>query len=250
MGKGKKLFDLHIHSNFSCDSYNTVRAIINTAKKGGLSGIAITDHDTIRGGIEGKKYSDESFMVIVGAEYSTHIGHILGLFLKEEISCGLAPEKIIKQIHRQGGIAILAHPFKYLSMIPPHLLKTFDGIEIFNSRAENVFWYGQNNRRALWLSQLLGRGRTGGSDAHFLFEIGRTTWACDCKLSEEEIRKGILEGRGEVEGVGTTPFVECISQIVKSLKTKRWQIALRASAKTAWLLLSSVTILAAAWLKR
>lgn len=230
--KEKRHFDLHVHSNFSYDCRSDIKSIIDHARKKRLSGIAITDHNTIKGGLEASQYSNNDFMVIVGAEYSTEIGHILGLFLKDEISPSLNTRRIIQEIHNQEGIAILAHPFKYLSVIRPDLLEEFDAMEIFNSRAENLFWRGQNNKKALWLSQLLGVGFTAGSDAHFLYEIGRATWACVCELNEKEVRKAILEGSAEVCGVNTSPLAECSSQIVKSLKLKQSKIIFKAFCRT------------------
>jgi len=43
-------FDLHIHSKYSQDGILEPKAIVDIAASKGLKGIAITDHNTIKGG--------------------------------------------------------------------------------------------------------------------------------------------------------------------------------------------------------
>ena len=54
-------FDLHIHSKYSHDGVMEPKKIVDIAIKKKLDGIAITDHDTIRGGLESKKYETRDF---------------------------------------------------------------------------------------------------------------------------------------------------------------------------------------------
>ena len=59
--------DFHIHSRYSHDSLMHPEKILTKAKKAGLDAVAITDHNTIRGGLEGKKYEQKcGVRVIVG----------------------------------------------------------------------------------------------------------------------------------------------------------------------------------------
>lgn len=232
-------FDLHIHSNFSSDCRSTVEEIVRTARRKKLSGIAITDHNTIQGGLHGSKYTTNDFIVIVGAEYSSDAGHILGYFLKEEIDETSSAEKIIEDIHKQGGIAVLAHPYKYSSLLDTDMLGKFDGLEIFNARAEKTLWKGQNNRKAADLLNSTGRGFTGGSDSHFLYEIGRGIWECDCEVNEQDIRKSIMGGRGKARGMVTNPLVESGSQIVKTIGTGEFHKLFRIAARAIYTILVS-----------
>lgn len=39
--------------------------------KKGLNGVAITDHNTIKGGIKAKEYEKDDFKVIIGSEIMT-----------------------------------------------------------------------------------------------------------------------------------------------------------------------------------
>jgi predicted metal-dependent phosphoesterase TrpH len=69
--------DTHFHTVYS-DGINKVAAIVNHAKKLGI-GIAITDHNAIKGAIEIEKY--KGILTIPGIEVTSHEGtHILVYF--------------------------------------------------------------------------------------------------------------------------------------------------------------------------
>jgi predicted metal-dependent phosphoesterase TrpH len=82
----KKLIDLHTHSTASDGSY-TPAEVVRLAKEGGLTAVALTDHDTVDGLPEavaaGEKFGVE---VIPGVEISAQFPggtmHILGLFVQ------------------------------------------------------------------------------------------------------------------------------------------------------------------------
>lgn len=79
-------FDLHVHTNHS-DGRLSPAKMVDLAAKKGLSGIAITDHDTITGISEAIKQSlqYENFKIIPGIElsciYKDEEVHILGYFI-------------------------------------------------------------------------------------------------------------------------------------------------------------------------
>ena len=95
-------YDLHIHLKYSSDGVLDPEKIVKIAIKRGLNGVAITDHNTIIGGLKAKNYETEDFKVIVGSEISTERGEIIGLFLKEEIKPGNVQE-VISEIKEQNG---------------------------------------------------------------------------------------------------------------------------------------------------
>ena len=53
------IFELHIHSKYSFDSLMSLESIIKEAKLRGLDGIAITDHNTIKGGLEAQRINND-----------------------------------------------------------------------------------------------------------------------------------------------------------------------------------------------
>ena len=99
--------DLHIHSKYSFDSLLTVEKIIKTAEKKKMDGIAICDHDSLKGGLMAKKVKTD-LIVIPGEEIKTDFGEIIGYFLNEEIksnnficsttSLNLSKKEIVKNL--------------------------------------------------------------------------------------------------------------------------------------------------------
>lgn len=170
--------DLHIHSKYSYDSLLHPKKILKTAKKRGLDIIAITDHETIRGGVETFNLnSDADFLVIIGCEVNTEVGDIIGLHLNEEIKSRNSIE-VIEEIKSQGGYVILPHPFRghKLQEVP---FQKIDAIEVFNSRSTL-----EQNANALKLARELQKPFVAGSDAHFAAEIGLGRIIINNKLND------------------------------------------------------------------
>ena len=183
-------FDLHIHSKHSYDSFLSPETIIKIAKKKRLDGVAVTDHGTIKGGIEALKINkDKDFQVIVGAEIKTEYGDVIGMFLNEEIKSQIFMQ-MVEEIRDQGGLVVLAHPFRKGITFPTDLLKYVDLIEGFNARSPKSL-----NARALELARKLKKPMTAGSDAHLGFEVGRGR-----TIGSGDIRSALGEGRTEIEG--------------------------------------------------
>lgn len=187
--------DIHIHTTHSNDSPTTVKQAITTAKKKGLDGIAITDHDSIDGLEKALKIGEEEdFLVIPGIEVSSKHGHILGLGVKKLIPPKLSAKETVEKIKENGGIAISAHPFS-LDPKPFSVLKAeFDAVETFNSKR----YIG--NRFAKKFAKDNNLNETGGSDAHFPGGIGLAGIKVNCKPFEEEVIKKIRKGKVTVFG--------------------------------------------------
>lgn len=163
-----KRFDLHIHSRYSYDSFLSPKMIVKVAQKKGLSGIAVTDHGTIKGGLATREINnDADFAVIVGAEIKTDFGDVLGLFLSREVRSRRFIE-VCEEIKAQGGLVILAHPYRKGKALPEELLSNIDYIEGFNARSPKSL-----NRKAQELAVRYHIPMVAGSDAHLLFEVGR-----------------------------------------------------------------------------
>ena len=79
-------YDLHIHTYNSACSILKPNTILKIAKRVGLDGIAVADHNTIKGGLEvSKANKDKNFEVIPSIEVNTDRGHVLGLYVNKEI---------------------------------------------------------------------------------------------------------------------------------------------------------------------
>lgn len=183
-------FDLHIHSKYSYDSFLSPERIIKIAKKRGLDGVAVTDHNTIKGGVETAKINKgDNFIVSVGSEIKTEYGDIIGLFLNEEIESRIFME-VVEEIRDQDGLVVLAHPFRKGINFPIDLLKHVELIEAFNARSPKSL-----NARALELARKFNKSTTAGSDAHLGFEVGQGR-----TIISGDIRGALVEGRTVIEG--------------------------------------------------
>jgi hypothetical protein len=158
--------DLHIHSKYSHDSLMSPEGIVKRAKKAGLTCIAITDHDTIRGGVEGKKKGEKyGIRVLIGSEIKTDRGDIIGLNLSEEIRV-TGWKEVISAIRAQGGIVVLPHPYREHDRVEEIALLV-DFIETGNGRSTP-----EQNAAAASLAARIGKPQTYGSDSHVNSEIG------------------------------------------------------------------------------
>jgi predicted metal-dependent phosphoesterase TrpH len=164
-------YDLHIHSNYSSDGVLNPEKIVKIALRRGLAGIAITDHNTIKGGLMAKGYETEDFTVIVGSEISTERGEIIGLFLEENVK-SKAFQDVIAEIREQSGIIVIPHPFdglRHSSLHPTDNDSQYiDCVEGFNSRC----LFHKYNDYAAEFAKKHRLTIIAGSDAHFTNEIG------------------------------------------------------------------------------
>lgn len=188
-------YDLHIHSKYSSDGILDPKKIIQIAIRRGLNGIAITDHNTIKGGLKAKDYENEDFTVIVGSEIMTTKGEIIGLFLSEEIKSNDV-QVVISEIKDQNGIILIPHPFDELRHSAFHPteedVKFIDVIEGFNSRCV----FQKYNENAIGFAKKHNLPITAGSDAHFLNEVGNAGIITET----EDIREAILKNNVQIFG--------------------------------------------------
>lgn len=77
------LIDMHTHTVFS-DGTTTPEENVVEAKRRGLAGLAITDHDTGEGIARALAYAEDTFLVVPGTEFSAELAglsvHVLAYF--------------------------------------------------------------------------------------------------------------------------------------------------------------------------
>ena len=111
------LCDFHMHTDHSPDCETAVPDLVNRALELGLGAIAVTDHNTIAGGIAAQAYVAEHGLplhVVVGSEVMTATGEVIGLYLTEEIPRGMPFADTVEAIRAQGAIVYVPHPFDRL----------------------------------------------------------------------------------------------------------------------------------------
>ena len=169
----KARFDLHLHTEYSPDCDTAIDAIEPHCLKQGLTGLAVTDHDTIEGALRLRDRA-KTLRVIVGQEVTTRDGDIVGLFLNERVPPRTPALEAISAIHAQGGIAYLPHPFDKRKARQSGgaslsgIIKDVDIVEAFNGKVGRERY----NTLAAEYAQKHHKTVGGGSDAHDLRAIG------------------------------------------------------------------------------
>ena len=107
--------DLHVHSHWSPDSRLTLEEAVDRLEFAGLSGFALTDHNSIAGHRELRALEARypMYRFIPGVEVSTHEGHLLvyGIEALPPIHAPLADT--LEWVRARGAVAVLAHPFRW-----------------------------------------------------------------------------------------------------------------------------------------
>lgn len=200
--------DLQLHSDLG-DGLASPEAILDAAERAELDVIALTDHDDIRGAFVLRDLAarrDSPVQVVSGVEVTTRSGHLLALWVENEVPMFGALAATVAQIHAMGGLAVVPHPLSYLTFsIGERALRTLqsghaechvDGIEL-----RNPSYAGRVRReRAAWLNaRVLNVAATGSSDAHHAHLVG-TAWTEFPGTTPEELRHAILDRTTAPEG--------------------------------------------------
>ena len=187
-------YDLHLHSRASIDCDTPYRALAAMAKRRGLQGLAITDHDTLDGFERVREMWPEDLHLIAGCERTLFDkSHAIGLFISRNLQSQTIRE-LIPEIHEQGGLVYMPHPFRAYSGLlgvgskhsendQQWALEQADIIEIFNRKCT-----AEENRLALELLNHLPKAFAAASDAHFAHEIGFACTEFSAPLSPQYFR--------------------------------------------------------------
>jgi putative hemolysin len=114
----KSIGNLHMHTTCS-DGKNSYEEMVQKALSLKFSFIAITDH--VYGGsalcedVIKKCQEEKRLLCIPGMEVTGKV-HLLAIGIQNSIDKRLPVKKQVEEIHRQGGIAIAAHPFRNRNM--------------------------------------------------------------------------------------------------------------------------------------
>jgi predicted metal-dependent phosphoesterase TrpH len=194
--------DFHIHTRFSRDSILSEDKFIRLALERGLTHVAVTNHNNVEGAIAVRDRAaalgvDEQLTVILGEEVSTADGEVVGIFLERTIPRGLTAAQTADEIHAQGGLVSIPHPFdpfraSHIRRTPLEGLAAagkIDMIEVFNSRVT----LSRHNEEA---AEFAVRHRIPGiacSDSHSGFEVAMSFNALPAFSTPGELREGLAE---------------------------------------------------------
>ncbi len=190
-------FDLHCHSYFSADGVASPEALIAAAKRKGLHGFAMTDHNTCeavdymieRGLMRADGQPIDGLLIIPGVEVTTDDGHLLCLGAKLPNLKGRPAAEVVERIHEAGGLAVPPHPYDiFRAGIRRAVLDTLeiDALEVFNA-ATTLHRY---NKKAFKYAQERNLPMTASSDAHHEDAIGAAYTILD---TEDFTVRGVLQ---------------------------------------------------------
>jgi len=183
-------FELHAHTHHStgrkipCECTVSPKQLVKIAKKIGLNGVAVTDHDNIKAWKEASREAKKEGMIFIpGIEISTRQGHLIGLGLTEYVKPFMDVDETLDYIRMQGAVSVAPHPFDIKGEGLGRLSERVDAIEVFNSlnmdRASNgvAHRYAKKQRKPMVV----------GSDAHSSKMIGRSM-----NIIEADDAEGVL----------------------------------------------------------
>jgi len=205
--------DLHVHTCYSRDASITLKQVVYFAKKRGLDGVAVTDHNTVKGAL---KLKTREILVVPGIEISTLEGHLLGINVTTQIPAKLGIEEAIRTIHEAGGIAVAPHPSAFYKSPPSRQVRSYDAVEVMNASSVPFSVFTYFSRR---FAEELGVPQTGGSDSHYAPEIGSAYTVVEAEADVDEIVCAIKKGAAFPMGSGV-PWKTRLERTALALKRK------------------------------
>jgi predicted metal-dependent phosphoesterase TrpH len=192
--------DLHVHTHYSEDATTTLNEVVYYAKKRGLDGLAVTDHETLEGAKKLEKRRP-NLTIIPGLEIETPSGHILALNVTTVIPSKLSILETVEKIHEVGGTAVLAHPAAVLKIGLGQKMRSdsnIDAVEVINS---GTFPFFLSTYLGCRIAERFNLPRIAGSDAHHPSEIGAAYTIVDAESNSDDIagaiRKGVVTPYGK-----------------------------------------------------
>ena len=196
--------DFHVHTRFSRDSILAEEKFIRIAIERGLTHVAITNHNNVEGAVAVRDKVaelglEDRLSIILGEEVSTADGEVVGVFLQRTIPRGLSANETADEIHRQGGLVSIPHPFdpfrgSHIKEGPLRNLAEMgkiDMLEVFNCRVTL-------QRHNLEAAEFAARHDIPGiaaSDSHSSFEIAMAFNAMPAFATADELRASLQENQ-------------------------------------------------------
>ena len=199
--------DLHVHTSPAspCAS-SSVDDVISEARRIGLDGICLTDHNYQWNAQDIETLREKhNFPVLRGNEITTVQGDMLVFGLDEDIQGIIALKDLAEKVAAVDDFMIAAHPFRgFLAVSGDKLglnveraanrpmFSLVDGVETLNSKVTV-----DENRFCGQVAKALNLPATGGSDAHLAGEVGvyATKFSRVIK-NEEELIAALRAGDG------------------------------------------------------
>ena len=211
------LVDLHVHTAVSspCSQIDP-QLLIEVATRIGLDALCVTEHEELEGAEVARRLGMEAgFPVFRGVEVYTEFGDmlVLGLY-RSRFPLQTPFAELLSEVKDAGGAIIPCHPcrgsygFHHTlgDEAAEFLLANVDAIETRNGGSSP-----ESNSAAEAYAEKYGIPGVGGSDAHFLMQLGRCLTVFERDIEKEaQLVEEIKAGRcraayaAEVESLRTS----------------------------------------------
>jgi predicted metal-dependent phosphoesterase TrpH len=169
-------FDLHLHtSRHSPDSETDPFELLAAARKAGLDGIVITEHDYLwpEEELEELRTAAPDLVILGGMEVTGRGGDMLvyGITDPFQLPKGIGWGELTREVHRQGGVAIAAHPNRWgqpFERVVKDSGAELDGIEVMSNNMEQEL----RAQAAALLKKYPRYAQLGNSDSHAPWSVG------------------------------------------------------------------------------
>lgn len=163
--------DFHTHSSTWSDGALTPFGLVLAARRQGLDAIAITGHNQVSDAKAGRWFSSliGGPIVLVGQELLGDGHHVIAVGTEHQIALPTVAAEVA-EVHRQGGIAIVAHPMpEFWAAFDDQVKDQLDGAEICHPLV-----YGNPKAQPAFEQFRAGHALAaiGSSDFHGLGRIG------------------------------------------------------------------------------
>lgn len=195
-------FDLHMHTaRYSPDSIIDPYQLLDRAREVGLDGIVITEHDRLwpEKELDELRAKAKGLIVLAGVEITGRGGDMLcyGVTDLKALPRGVPWYELTREVHRQGGVCVAAHPYRWgqpfddlLEEQEPEL----EGIEMMSNNMDADL----RTKAAAFKKRRPEFAGLGNSDAHEIEVVGHcfTEFAVEIRCNADliaAIRSGVCK---------------------------------------------------------
>lgn len=169
-------FDLHMHTRrYSHDAQSDPFDLVKAAQAAGLDGIVITEHDYLwpEAELEELRAAAPGLVVLAGVEVTGRGGDMLCYGVTDPFALprGIPWPELCRELHRQGGAAVAAHPNRWGQPFEKMLAEQkpeLDGIEVMSNNMDADL----RSRAAELLVKYPYFAQLGNSDSHEPATVG------------------------------------------------------------------------------
>ena len=200
-------FDLHLHtSRHSPDSETDPFDLLKAARKAGLDGIVLTEHDYLwpEAELDELRAADPGLVILGGIEVTGRGGDMLvyGITDTSTLPRGIGWGELVREVHRQSGVAVAAHPNRWgqpFERVVRDSGAELDGIEVLSNNMDEEL---RKQAQSL-LKDYPQYAQLGNSDSHAPWSVGCCYTDFDAEIRSNADLAAAIRGKKGVAKVNS-----------------------------------------------